>query len=76
MSEELVAFAFFDDEVTIETKQSMVRALETPGEEHPMKRISLDRKLIRTKICQTLSHPTLADFSPSQNFRQAFLSKI
>ena len=42
LSEELVALAFFDDEVSNDTKHHMVTALQTSGAEHPLKRITVD----------------------------------
>jgi hypothetical protein len=42
LSEELVAFAFFDDGVSVDTKRQMVAALHKTGNEHPLKRITLD----------------------------------
>lgn len=75
LSEELIAFAFFDDEVTIETKQSMVQALETPGEEHPMKRISLDPKLIRTKELSDFVTSNTRRFFAITGFSSSFLIK-
>src|SRR5207253_1570916 len=47
LSEELVAFAFFDDAVTSETKVRMVDALKTQRVEHPLKRAIVDPVLIQ-----------------------------
>ena len=49
LSEELVALAFFDDEVSTETKTKMVRALDVSGELNPQKRTKVDIQLIQTK---------------------------
>lgn len=42
LSEELVAFAFFDDEVSVETKRKMVNALNNEGLKYSPKRLSLN----------------------------------
>ena len=41
LSEELVAFAFFDDNVSANTILKMTRALQKPGAEHLPKRTSV-----------------------------------
>jgi hypothetical protein len=42
LSEGLVAFAFFDDEVSLATTCKMVDALNNEGVEHPLKHTNLD----------------------------------
>ena len=49
MSEELIALAFFEDEVSDETKLLMVSALQAPGAEHLLKRITVDPTLVSSK---------------------------
>jgi hypothetical protein len=49
LSEELVAFAFFDDGVSVDTKRQMVAALHKTGIEHPLKRITVDSAVINSK---------------------------
>ncbi|GLV36377.1 hypothetical protein CBL_21392, partial [Carabus blaptoides fortunei] len=49
LSEELVALALFDDEVSSETKTKMVRALDVSGRLNPQKRTKVDVQLIQTK---------------------------
>lgn len=49
LSEELIAFAFFDDNVSSETKRKMVDAMHNEGIEYPMKRISLDPDIVLRK---------------------------
>lgn len=50
LSEELVALAFFDDEVIAEVKDDMVKTMNTVvGEEEPPKRITLDPTTLQTK---------------------------
>lgn len=49
LSEELVAFAFFDDKVSVDSKRQMVAALHKSGSEHPLKRITLDPTLISSR---------------------------
>ena len=53
LSEELVAFAFFDDAISLDTKRQMVEGLHnTGGNEHPLKRITLDPTVISSKQLQ------------------------
>jgi len=49
LSEELVAFAFFDDSIENETKRSMLRAMDAHGDEHPLKRVTIDASMIQSK---------------------------
>lgn len=49
LSEELAALAFFDDEVPDDTKRKMVRSLQNPGAEHPLKRSTLEPASVKTK---------------------------
>lgn len=49
LSEELVALAFFDDNVPIETKREMVTALNNPGIENPSKRANVEVMAINMK---------------------------
>jgi hypothetical protein len=49
LSKALVAFAFFDDEVSLATKRKMVDALNSEGVEHPLKGINLDPYLVDKK---------------------------
>lgn len=64
LSEELVAFAFFDNEVSLKTKQRMVTALETPGIEDSPKRPTLDYDLILAKNLEDfVSNHTLSFFN-------------
>jgi hypothetical protein len=49
LSEVLVAFALFDDKVSLATKHKMVDALNNEGVEHPLKRINLDPDLVDKK---------------------------
>lgn len=61
LSEELVSFAFFDDEIALDTKQKMVHALDNEGLEFSPKRISLVTKDIEGK--------NIEDFVSSNSFR-------
>jgi hypothetical protein len=54
LSEELVAFAFFDNEVSLTTERKMVDALNNEGVEHPLKCINLDPDLIDFVSSNTL----------------------
>jgi hypothetical protein len=49
LSEELIALAFFDDEVPLDTKCKMVSALDTPGIDNPLKRTIVDMTAIQSK---------------------------
>jgi len=49
LSEELVAFAFFDDRVSVDTKRLMVTAVHKTGPENPPKRAVLEPALISSK---------------------------
>ncbi|CAB0020555.1 unnamed protein product [Nesidiocoris tenuis] len=44
LSEVLVAFAFFDENVPLETKTKMVQALENEGQEDTLRRITIDSR--------------------------------
>ena len=68
LSEELVAFAFFDDYVSAETKSKMVDALNKQSDEEPVKRVSLDSTLIPVK--------ELEDFVTSNTSRFVSLTGI
>ena len=47
LSPVLVAFGFFDDDVSPDTKRRMVQALQVPGDDHPVKRAIVDPAMIR-----------------------------
>jgi len=49
LSEELIAFAFFDENVSSETKRNMVFAMQNEGTEHPVKRITLEPDIFLRK---------------------------
>ena len=49
LSEELVAFAFFDDGVSVDMKRRMVAALQKSGTERPLRKITLNPALIGFK---------------------------
>ncbi|BET01714.1 Flavin containing amine oxidoreductase [Nesidiocoris tenuis] len=63
LSEVLVAFAFFDENVPLETKTKMVQALENEGQEDTLRRITIDSRVIEMS--------SLEDFV-SQNTRKFF----
>lgn len=60
LSEELISLAFFDDEITLDTKQKMVQALKNKGLDVSPKRISLGTKDIAGK--------NIEDFVSSNSF--------
>jgi hypothetical protein len=49
LSEELVAFAFFDERVPIDTKAKMIQALQNEGNENLPKRVTVDQDSILEK---------------------------
>lgn len=64
LSEELVAFAFFDDKVPLETKRKMVNAVENEGLEYYPKRRTLEYDLIlNTNLEDFVSSNTLRFFN-------------
>ena len=74
LSEELVAFAFFDDAVSHDTKRQMVEALHnTGGNEHPLKRITLDPTIISSKQLQYFVTENTQRFFTITGISSAFL---
>ena len=74
LSEELVAFAFFDDAVSLDTKRQMVEALHnTGGNEHPLKRITLDPTIISSKQLQYFVTENTQRFFTITGISSAFL---
>lgn len=64
LSEELVAFAFFDESVSNNTKKKMVSALKNEGIEHPLKRVLVDPGVVLQKTLENfVSKNTLRFFS-------------
>ena len=49
LSEELIALAFFDEEISIEMKNKMREALENPAEQNNIKRTTIDHAVIEQK---------------------------
>lgn len=63
LSKELVAFAFFNDEVSVETKRKIVNALNNEGLEYSPKRLNLDvNHIFEKKIEDFVSSNTLRFF--------------
>jgi hypothetical protein len=63
LSEELVALAFFDQQVDVTEKQSMVEALAHQGTEDPPKRITLDHsKISNMQLHDFVTHNTMNFF--------------
>lgn len=61
LSEELVSLAFFDDEVSLESKQKMVLSINEEGSDYSPKRITLDPSHIEEK--------NIEDFVSSNSLR-------
>lgn len=75
LSEELVALAFFDEGISMETKQKMVSALNKEGLNFSPKRLTLDANHIREKnIDDFVSSNTLRFFN-ILGISSAFLKK-
>ncbi|CAB0013938.1 unnamed protein product [Nesidiocoris tenuis] len=55
LSEVLVAFAFFDENVPLETKTKMVQALENEGQEDTLRRITIDSRRKKNFFCHIRS---------------------
>lgn len=59
LSEELVAFAFFNRDIDASEKRSMVERLSREAEEDPPKRISLDKfKILEKRLCDFVTKNT------------------
>lgn len=75
LSEELIALAFFDDEVTDDTKRLMVNALRVPGTEHPLKRIAVDPTLVSIKNLQDFVTESSCRFFTITGLPSTFIDK-
>ena len=75
LSEELIALAFFDDEVTDDTKRLMVNALRVPGTEHPLKRIVVDPTLVSIKNLQDFVTESSRRFFTITGLPSTFIDK-
>lgn len=75
LSEELVALAFFDDEVSNDTKHHMVTALQTSGAEHPLKRITVDPLTLGEKKLENFVTQNTNRFFSITGLPSSFLTK-
>ena len=75
LSEELVALAFFDDEVSNDTKHHMVTALQTSGAEHPLKRITVDPLTLGEKKLENFVTQNTNRFFSITRLPSSFLTK-
>lgn len=75
LSEELVALAFFDDEVSLESKQKMVIALNEEGSDYSPKRITLDISHIEEKNIEDFVTSNTLRFFRILGIPSAFLQK-
>lgn len=75
LSEELVAFAFFDDEVSVETKRKMVNALNNEGLEYSPKRLSLNVNHILEKNIEDFVSSNTLRFFDITGISSEFLKK-
>lgn len=75
LSEELVALAFFDDEVSVESKQKMVIALNEEGPDYSPKRITLDLSHIEEKNIEDFVTSNTLRFFRILGIPSAFLQK-
>ena len=62
LSPVLVAFGFFDDVVSPDTKRRMVQALQVPGDDHPVKRAIVDPAMIHSKELDDFVSSTTQEF--------------
>jgi len=76
LSPELIALSFFDDNVSHETKRAMVRALDTPGEDHPQKRITVDPLLIQSKELEDFVSSATQNFFTITGIPSTFLCQL
>ena len=74
LSEELIALAFFD-EVSDDTKRLMVSALQAPGAEHPLKRITVDPTLVSSKNLKDFVTESSRRFFTITGLPSTFLNK-
>ncbi|CAA9995219.1 unnamed protein product [Nesidiocoris tenuis] len=80
LSEVLVAFAFFDENVPLETKTKMVQALENEGQEDTLRRITIDSRtmvkyffdLHENILVPTQEEVTQIDLSLPQEWTQGY----
>jgi len=75
LSEELVALAFFDDEVPNDVKCKMVLSLQKPAAEHPVKRAKLDPPAIRAKQLEDFVTSNTHRFFNITGFSASLLDK-
>lgn len=75
LSEELIAFAFFDENVSSETKRKMVDAMHNKGIEYPMKRISLDPDIVLRKNLEDFVTKNTRRFFDILGISSQFLNK-
>ena len=75
LSEELVALAFFDDEVSNDTKHHMVTALQTSRAEHPLKRITVDPLTLGEKKLENFVTQNTNRFFSITGLPSSFLTK-
>lgn len=75
ISEELVALAFFDNQVSVSTKKKMVNALDVEGPENPLKRITLDASLINSKQLEDFVSKNTLRFFTITGISSNFLKK-
>jgi hypothetical protein len=78
LSEELIAFAFFDDQVSLSTKRKMAAAINKPDthqEELPKKRITINQKDIPEKCLHMFVSPKTKRFFDITGLPSEFLLK-
>lgn len=75
LSEELVALAFFDDEVSLKSKQKMVITLNEEGPDYIPKRITLDLSRIEERNIEDFVSSTTLRFFRILGISSAFLQK-
>lgn len=75
LSEELIAFAFFDDRISFETKRKMILALDKEGLESRPKRITLEFEAIENKNIEDFVSKNTRKFFELTGVSSEFLQK-
>ena len=73
LSPVLVAFGFFDDDVSTDTKRRMVQALQVPGDDHHVKRAIVDPAMIHSKELDDFVSSTTREFFTITGLSSRFL---
>jgi hypothetical protein len=75
LSEELIALAFFDDEISHDTKQKMKEALTLPSDPDPPKKTKIDIETIEQKQLEDFVTANTMSFFKILGLSSSFLNK-